>query len=217
MQESHDRGIPSNALRAENEGDRSPEFKSARDNFILSVRSLLDEVERRQSSGEPLGDYGKIKDEAGIIRTVIQDPFPEQTTTKYSEDDIAPNVGVNLMSEKTKPSGAYFHHDTEKGQRVLVVVNPDKVLEVIDNPLEQQVAGPEAGYLGVSSSMLASFTERLPDGSYVGAEIVSSGRLSLKKFDGKAHTGVALSRDPVQLELLGTMWSDIQTQLLSDA
>ncbi|MCA9337476.1 hypothetical protein KC951_02090 [Candidatus Saccharibacteria bacterium] len=215
MQEPGNKDIHTNAIRAENEGDRTPEFKAARDNLIHDVRSFLDEVERRQSSGEPLGSHGEIRDEAGIIRTIIQDPFREPKTRQFSDDGIRLDGGVNFMTETTKPRGVYFHHDPETGQRVLVVVNPDKVLEVIDDPLEQQASGPEAGYQGVSSSKLASFTEKLPDGSYVGMEVVSSGQVFLKKFDGAVHAGVALSRSPEQLELVGSMWADIQSQLLS--
>ncbi len=213
--------IPRNAIRALGEQDRSPEYKSARDNLVRSIRHLLDEVERRHSTGEPLGKHGEIKYAKGIERTILQDPFSEPTqrvsddTGRSTEAGLHFATGLNFMSEATKQTGAYIYHDAESGQRILAVVDTDSVLEIIDNPLEQKVTGPEAGYSGVSSTILASFKEKLPDNSYVGAQIESSGRFSLKKFDGGYHTGMGLDRDPGQVELVNAMWANIESQLLS--
>lgn len=221
MSHGNENNIPHNGMRAEGEQDRTDEYKAARDSLILSVRGLLDDVERRQADGLPLGTFGTIHDTPGVVRTVIEDPFAEPTTEVYAEDEIGPTrgvnfefrVGTNLMAESTKPIGVYFYRSPESGQRNLVVVRPDKVVEIVDNPLEQQVAGPEAGYTEGSSSILASFNEKLPDGSYVGAQVRASGKFSIKKFDGEngsPHIGISLSRNPEQIELVSDMWADIE-------
>lgn len=203
MEEPNNRDIPRNSMRLEGEEDRSPEYKKTRNNLVVSIKDLLDDAEGRMARGEALGVHGTIMNKKGIVRTIIQDP--------------SANARVNLMTEATEPLGVYFHHDTETGQRSLVVVEPDKVTEVVDNPLEQQVAGPEAGYTGASSSLLASFNERLPDGSYVGASVVSSGGFSIRKFDGGNHIGISLSHNPEQLELVGTLWEQAQTGIIGDS
>ncbi len=203
MSHANESDIPRNGMRAEGEQDRPEEYKAARDNLVISVRGLLDEVERLQADGLPLGEFGLIYDTPGISRIVLEDPFAK--------------VSTGIMAERTKPTGAYLYHDSKTGQRSLVVVRPDKVLEILDNPMEQQVAGPEAGYEGVSSSILTSFNERQPDGSYIGAQVRASGKFSIKKFDGGSdsyHTGISLTHNPEQIEMVGDMWTDIEAQLL---
>jgi hypothetical protein len=190
-------------LRQENEGDRTPEFKSARDGMILEVRGLLDEVERRQKNGEPLGRHGEIKQAAGIERATIEDPLEGP---------------VNILTEKTNPVGAYFYHNPETGQRIMTLVEADgKVIEIGDNPLEQQLSGPEAGYEGASSTTLSFFRELPEDGQYVGTEFNANGQALLKQYNGEVHTNSALSGDFAKFELVGEVWGSVRQQVFDEA
>lgn len=202
MNEHDGKEIPSNGMRKQGEQDRTQEYKDTRDNLVTSMGSLLDTVEDLQSRNETLNG-SEIINKLGISRSVIDDPSAD--------------AKFNLLTEKTRPPGVYFHVDEKTGDRTLVIIDEKrKVTEIVDSPQELMVSGPLAGYSGSGSSQLASFTETLPDRSYIGSKVISSGVLYIETFDSNNHSSIA-AKDAAQLQLIETVWNQIESDVFPDA
>ncbi len=211
-----DQPSPPNELvmRAMGEGDRSTTYKRTRDAVVLGIRQFLDDVESRQSSDRPLGRFGPVHNRKGIDRQIIEDPLAEPTK------EIGPltfQVPVNLMATRYQPDGAYFNRDEETGERTLVIIDRGRIVEITDNPIEQLGAGPEEGYETVRGAVLASFQDQAPDGSYVGAQVAASGRLTIKTFDvGGSHSSAEPSRVDAQCRMVADLWKGLHADLVKD-
>ena len=107
-------------------------------------------------------------------------------------DDPSADAKFNMLTEKVRPPGVYFH--------------------IVDSPQEQMVSGPIAGYSGSGSSQLASFNETLPDRSYIGSKVISSGGLYIDTFDGNSHSS-SIPKDAGQLKMIETIWSQIESDI----
>ncbi len=202
MNEHDGKEIPSNGMRKQGEQDRTQEYKDTRDNLVNSIGSLLDTVADLQSRNETLNG-SEIINELGISRSVIDDPSAD--------------AKFNLLTEETRPPGVYFHIDEKTGDRTLVIIDEKrKVTEIVDSPQELMVSGPLAGYSGSGSSQLASFTETLPDRSYIGSKVISSGVLYIETFDSNNHSSTT-PKDAGQLKMIETVWSQIESDIFPDA
>ncbi|MCX6729436.1 MAG: hypothetical protein NTV95_02160 [Candidatus Saccharibacteria bacterium] len=199
MNDHDGKDIPSNGMRKQGEQDRTQEYKDTRDNLVTSIGSLLDTVAELQSRNETLNG-SEIINEPGISRSVIDDPSAD--------------AKFNMLTEKIRPPGVYFHIDEKTGDRTLVIIDEkSKVTEIVDSPQELMVSGPVEGYSGSGSSQLASFTETLPDRSYISSNVISSGGLYVDTFDGNSHSSTA-PKDAGQLQLIETVWSQIEADVL---
>ena len=198
MNDHDGKDIPSNGMRKQGEQDRTQEYKDTRDNLVNSIGSLLDTVAELQSRNETING-SVIIDEPGISRSVIDDPSAD--------------AKFNMLTEKVRPPGVYFHIDEKTGDRTLVIIDEkSKVTEIVDSPQEQMVSGPIAGYSGSGSSQLASFNETLPDRSYIGSKVISSGGLYIDTFDGNSHSS-SIPKDAGQLKMIETIWSQIESDI----
>jgi len=198
MSEHDGKEIPNNGMRIQGEKDRTQEYKDTRDNLVNSIGSLLDTVAELQSRNETING-SVIIDEPGISRSVIDDPSAD--------------AKFNILTEKIRPPGVYFHIDEKTGDRTLVIIDEKrKVTEIVDSPQELMVSGPVEGYSGSGSSQLASFTETLPDRSYIGSKVISSGGLYIDTFDSNNHSSTT-PKDAGQLKMIETIWSQIESDI----
>ncbi len=199
MNDHDGKDIPSNGMRKQGEQDRTQEYKDTRDNLVNSISSLLDTVAELQSRNETLNG-SEIINEPGISRSVIDDPSAD--------------AKFNMLTEKIRPPGVYFHIDEKTGDRTLVIIDEkSKVTEIVDSPQELMVSGPVEGYSGSGSSQLASFAETLPDRSYISSKVISSGGLYIDTFDSNSHSSTA-PKDAGQLQLIEAVWSQIEADVL---
>jgi hypothetical protein len=167
---------PKNLPTALPESSQPEEVRATRDSIVLGVRQALDTLAERQREGTPVDSLGPVQPEVGIVRDIVQNPFG----------------GPDLMSEATKPTGAYFHVDPSTGKRTGVVNTGKVVYELSDDPFEQIVAGPEAGY-GTGSAELAALKLVKSDGTYEGLKVWATGFVDVATNAGDVHRRGPLS------------------------
>lgn len=168
----------------------SDEVKDTRRWLLTEVPDFLEMLSERQASGQPLQGFGLISSDAGVKRSVVENPFG----------------ATNFLVTEFGAAGAYFHVD-ESGRRTAFIAGRSFRFEVSDDPFERGML--PVGEFGTNSSPLLSFSLERPDGTTDGVVVQGDGVVCRSSFDGKTYS----SRPMIDSDCdeLKRLWTDCMT------
>lgn len=193
-------------MRAEGEGDRSPEFKARRDALVKDVDTFLTHIEKAHDDGTPLANDTYVKSGAAKKTTLLG-----RTAAR-----------VNLQATEYSSTGIYFERDANHQPRMQIIevevngpaTTTRKIWEVAgSDPLERMTYGPEAGYSNAGQLVdivKVSFAE---DDHYTDTTVVGNGSVKRSGFVDGVHIGTSL-RSPDELFEAETILSELGEQLI---
>jgi hypothetical protein len=192
-------------IRAEGEGDRSQEFKDAREKLVESINDYLTGIAAKRDAGEVLADGTVITDKPRLVRSFIG-------KTAAGMDMIAEDrkKGVSLEGDGVTSKlrlQAFMPHDSGTGAVISEVEGSD--------PLERQFS--DRGYSShghLEKVVTFTVTDVAPEQAehYFGYDVMGDGAVH-RRFvtDSGVHTGATL-RTTADIQLATEAFSTVQSQ-----